>query len=150
MSDPVIRGMFDALVRRAGGVDVVAAVLEARWGHGAKGTVSKMCHGSIGVTVEAAMAVEDFVGAWPITGRLHERRLAEMGRRGNIRDLAAQSSAAAGAAHAVLIRALGPASDGGDAISAAEAAAIAAQMRALNELVGQIIAEAEGLRGAAP
>lgn len=149
MSDPIIRGMFDALVRRAGGVDAVAAVLEARWGQGSKGTVSKMCHGSIGVTVEAVMAVEDFVGAWPITGRMFERTLADMGRQGNIRDLAAQSSAAAGAAHAVLIRAFGPNSDGGDALSRAEAAEIVTNMQSLRELVGQIIAEAEAVVGVA-
>jgi hypothetical protein len=149
MSDPIIRGMFDALVRRAGGVDAVASVLEARWGQGSKGTVSKMCHGSIGVTVEAAIAVEDFVGAWPITGRMFERTVAEMGRQGNIRDLAAQSAVAAGAAHAILIRAFGPKSEGGDALSRAEAADVVAAMHGLRELAGQIIAEAETAMGAA-
>ena len=68
MSDPVIRGIFDALVKRAGGVEVVAALLEARYGVGWKGTVSKMCSGKAGINIDAIIAVEDFVGDFPLTG----------------------------------------------------------------------------------
>ena len=73
MSDPVIRGIFDALVRRAGGVEVVASVLEARYGVGWKGTVSKMCSGKAGINIDAVIAVEDFVGDFPLTNRMFER-----------------------------------------------------------------------------
>ena len=58
MSDAITRGMFQALVSRAGGVEAVAAVLEARFGCGHKGTVSKMISGQLAVTVDAAVAVE--------------------------------------------------------------------------------------------
>ena len=73
MADDVTRGIFQGLVIRAGGVEAVAAVLDARYGKGNKGHVSKMCSGANGVTIDAAAAVEDFVGAFPITNRMFER-----------------------------------------------------------------------------
>ncbi len=145
MSDPIMRGLFDALVRRAGGVDAAAAVLEARLGCGHKGTVSKMCRGIIGVTVDAAMAIEDFVGAYPITGRMFARQSAEAVSGGSICDLTAQSAIAAGAAHAVLIRALSDASAGGSDVTAAEAAVIIREASAMRDLAGRIVAAAEAM-----
>lgn len=153
MADDLTRAMFDGLVRRAGGVDAVAAVMEARFGTGHKGTVSKMCAGQIGVTVAAVEAVEDFVGAYPITQRLFRRLASERQARGCLRELAAESAMAAGVAHAALIRAVSEAGEGGPEVTPAEAAAIAATMRELAETAGRIVVEAEriarGSRGAA-
>lgn len=145
MADPVIRGLFHALVQRAGGVDAVAAVLEARYGVGHKGTVSKMCAGAIGVTVEAAQAVEDFVGAYPITGRMFARQRDEAVSAGSICDLTEQSTLAAGAAHASLVRALSHRSAGGCSVTALEAAEIIVKAGALRDYAGRIVAEAEAV-----
>ena len=139
MADPVTRGIFDGLVRRAGGVEAVAAVLEARYGVGCKGTVSKMCSGLIGVTVDAAIAVEDFVGAFPLTNRMFERA-------GCLKELAAQSTVASGQAHSALIRAFSHLSPGGEALTAEERAEVIAHMRAARQVLTDIIdaAEAQG------
>lgn len=138
MSDAITRGMFQALVSRAGGVEAVAAVLEARFGCGHKGTVSKMISGQLAVTVDAAVAVEDFVGAAPITLRMVERLADRAASTVSLRELGAGSMIAAGAAHAALMAAM---ADG--EVTAREAADVAAQMRALREVVDEIIAAAE-------
>lgn len=148
MADPVIRALFAALVERAGGVDVVALLMEARWGTGHKGTVSKMCAGHIGVTVDAVIVVEDALQVTTITDRMAARRggategpvfrhAAGMG------DLAADSAEAAGALQAVLTRALDARSPGGAALTPDERAAIAAKAAWLRGLVGNIISTAE-------
>lgn len=138
MADPVTRGMFAALVQRAGGVDAVAAVLEARFGTGHKGTVSKMAAGHIGVTVDAVVAVEDFIGDAPITRRMFERLAAVAQAEGRLSDLATQAAMATGVAQAAMIGAL---ADG--VMTPAEAAHVAGEMRALRGVVDQIIAAAE-------
>lgn len=143
MTDPVTRTLFDALVRRAGGADAFAAVLEARYGVGHKGTVSKMCSGQIGVTVDALCAVEDAVGAFPITQRLFARLTDEHAARSSLRDLAAQSALTVGTAHAVMLNAFTDASEDGMAVTAAEARDIVASMRQVLDVVAQIIAQAE-------
>lgn len=135
--------MFDALVRRVGGVDAAAAVLEARYGTGHKGTVSKMCSGAIGVTVDAVVALEDCLGAFPMTTMLFERIGREGIRSGDLKDLAARSTVASGQAHAVLIRAFSHLSDGGERITDSERAEVVAEMRAAREVFDQIIASAE-------
>lgn len=145
MADPIITGIFRVLVQRIGGVDVAAAAMEARYGHGHKGTISKMCHGQISVTVEAAMVIEDFAASYPITGRMFARQRDNAAGSEAICDLAAQSALAAGAAHAVLVRALSHRSDGGDAISAAEAAEIIVRAGELRDYAARIVAEAEAL-----
>lgn len=145
MSDQVARMMFDGLVRRAGGVDAVAAILEARHGCGHKGTVSKMCAGQIGLTLAAVVAVEDALGAFPITERLHARVADEGAAQGNLPELAARISSSGGDAVAVLLRALGSAGDGGCRVTRAEAADIVAQLRALAEVVAAAIATAESI-----
>ncbi|MBC7154578.1 MAG: hypothetical protein H5U19_08205 [Rhodobacteraceae bacterium] len=143
MADPVTRGIFDGLVRRAGGVEAVAAVLEARYGTSSKGTVSKMCSGQIGVTVDAAVAVEDFVGAFPITSRMFERTGREGVRAGCLKELAAQSTAASGQAHSVLIRAFSHLGPGGARVTAEERAEVIAEMRAARQVLTDIIDAAE-------
>lgn len=145
MPDLIIRGLFDALVKRAGGVDVVAAVLEARYGHGHKGTVSKMCAGQIGVTVEAVEALEDFVGFYPITARMFSRQNTEAASGGSICDLTAQSAVAAGMAHSVLVRALSSGGDGGGAITGAEAVDIVVQASVLRDFAGRIVVEVQAV-----
>lgn len=140
MADPVIRGLFEAAVHRAGGMDAAAAVLEARWGMGNKSTISRMCAGHIGVTVDAVVAIEDFNKHYPITRRLADRLTAAATASSTMRELGAQSAAAAGAAHAALIEAL---ADG--VVTVSEAAAIAAQMRSLREVIDGIVREAEAV-----
>ncbi|MEY8099569.1 hypothetical protein AB9F29_19495 [Falsihalocynthiibacter sp. S25ZX9] len=143
MGDPVTRGIFDGLVRRAGGVDAVAAVLEARYGTGSKGTVSKMCSGIIGVTVDAAVAVEDFVGAFPITNRMFERTGREGVKHGCLKELAAQSTLATGQAHSALIRAFSAISDDPEQLTDKERAEVIAEMRAARQIITNIIDAAE-------
>ena len=150
MTDPVTRTLFDALVRRAGGTDAFAAVLEARYGVGHKGTVSKMCSGQIGVTVDALVAVEDAVGAYPITTLMFARLSDPAAPRADLRDLAAQSAIAVGAAHAVLMVAHTDGSDGGSSVTAAEARSIIATMRQVSDTVARIIAEAESILDPVP
>lgn len=143
MADPVTRGIFDGLVRRAGGVEAVAAVLEARYGRGCKGTISKMCSGQIGVTVDAAVAVEDFVGAFPLTNRMFERTGREGVRVGCLQSLAAKSTVASGQAHAALIRAFSHLSDDPERLTPEERAEIIAEMRAARQVLTDIIDAAE-------
>ncbi|MBL4761702.1 MAG: hypothetical protein JKY93_03270 [Gammaproteobacteria bacterium] len=143
MADPVIRGIFDGLVRRAGGVEAVAAVLEARYGVGSKGTVSKMCAGQIGVTIDAAVAVEDFVGAFPLTNRMFERTGGEGVRTGCLQSLAAQSTVASGQAHAALIRAYSHLSDDPSRLTAQERANVISEVRAARQVLNDIIDVAE-------
>lgn len=143
MADPVTRGIFDGLVRRAGGVEAVAAVLEARYGVGSKGTVSKMCSGHLGVTVDAAVAVEDFVGSFPITNRMFERTDREDVRVGCLQALAAKSAIASGQAHAAVIRAFSHLSDEPGNLTPKERAEVIAEMRAARQIITDIIDVAE-------
>lgn len=135
-------GMYRALVQRAGGVDVVAAVHEAHFGHGSKGTVSKMTSGQAAVTLDAVEALEGFLGEYPITTRLFERVEREASRL-DLPQLAARSAMVAGAAHAALIASLSEFSEGGARLSEAERVAVLVEVRALKEVVDQIIAAAE-------
>ena len=143
MADPVTRSIFDGLVRRSGGVDAAAHILEARWGKGNRGTVSKMCTGQIGVTVDAAMALEDSLGAFPITNRLFERTGREGVRKGCLQTLAAQSTVASGQAHAALIRAFSHLSEDPDRLTDAERAEVISEMRAARQVLTDIIKAAE-------
>lgn len=143
MADPVTRGIFDGLVRRAGGVEAVASVIEARYGRGCKGTVSKMCSGHLAVTVEAAVAVEDFVGAFPLTNRMFERTGREGVRAGCLRALAAKSTVASGQAHSALIRAFSHLSEDPSRLTPAERADVIAEVRAARQVLTDIIEAAE-------
>ena len=143
MADPVTRGIFDGLVRRAGGVEAVAAVLEARYGTGCKGTISKMCTGHLSVTLDAACAVEDFVGAFPLTNRMYERVARDSAPQECLKELAAQSTVASGEAHAALIRAFSHLSDDPTCLTADERASVIADVRAARHILTAIINAAE-------
>ncbi len=145
MADDVFRGMFDGLVRRAGGVEAVAAVLEARFGVGTKSTVSKMCRGQIGVTLDAVVAVEDFLNSYPISRRLVERLGREPQGAQPLSELAATCAVSAGEAHAALIRAMSETSAGGSALTRGERTDVLAKMRAAREEMDHIIAAVEGM-----
>lgn len=144
MSNSVVTGLFRLLVQRAGGVDAVAAAMEAAGLPGHKGTVSKMCAGHLGVSVDAAMVVQSYVGVSPITAHMQA-----VGRDlvagESICDLAEQSTLAAGEAHASLVRALSHRGDGGCAVTKAEASDIIVKARALMDYSARIIAEAEAV-----
>lgn len=141
--DDVNRGIFDGLVRRAGGVDVVAAVLEARYGVGHKGTVSKMCGGIIGVTVDAAVALEDFLGTFPITNRMYERKNRDVSKKFDMQELAAKSTLACGEAHSVLITAFSHLSSDPSKLTTKERSEVIASMRAARQVLTDIIDLAE-------
>jgi len=143
MCDQVTRAIFDGLVRRAGGVDAVAAILEARYGSSSKGTVSKMCSGQLAVSIDAAIAIEDAVGAFPLTNRMFERTGREGVRRGNLKELAALSTMATGMAHASLIRAFSHLSEDPDHLTDTERAEVIADMRAARQVMTDIINAAE-------
>lgn len=143
MNDAVIKALFDALVRKAGGVDAAAAVFGARFGADQKGTVSKIVSGQLRVPLLGVLALEDAVGEYPITVALGER----LGQRamggGDLAELAAQSVETIAAAHGQMIRALAAISDGGAEITPREAASISANMRRAVMLANQMIHELE-------
>jgi len=143
MADPVVRGIFDGLVRRAGGVDAVAAVLEARYGVGSKGTVSKMCSGQIGVTIDAAVAVEDFLGEFPLSTRMFERTGREGVRTGCLQSLAAESTVACGRAHSELIKAFSKMSEDPDRLTPGERVQVISELRAARQVLTKMIKLAE-------
>lgn len=146
MFDVVWTSIFDGLVRRFGGVDAVSALLEARYGQFSKGTVSKMCTGQARVTIDAVVALEDALGAFPITNRLFERTGREGVRHGNLQELAARSTVASGQAHSVLIRAFSHLSDDPESLTDAERAEVIAQMRAARQVLTDIIDAAEAAK----
>ncbi|MFY0619306.1 hypothetical protein [Shimia sp.] len=146
MSDSnVTRGLFESLVHRAGGVECVAALLEARYGKGCKGTVSKMCSGQIGVTVDAAIAVEDFVRAYPITNRMFERKADAEDPELCLRQLAADSMLASGQAHSSLTRAFSSASVDPNGLTSEERVEVIANARAARQQWTDIIEAAEAV-----
>tara|TARA_R110002049_G_scaffold23545_10_gene83667 strand:- start:51935 stop:52381 length:447 start_codon:yes stop_codon:yes gene_type:complete len=148
MADDVFRGMFHALVARAGGVEVVASVLDARYGAGSKGTVSKMCSGQIGVTLDAVVAIEDFLGTHPITRRLLERMAAEPQPVQPLPELAATCAIAAGEAHGALVRAMSEVSEGGSALTERERTEVLTRARVAREEMDSIISAVERMGGA--
>ncbi len=151
MRDDMTVRLFASLVVRAGGPEVVGALLAARYGVGNTSTVSRMCSGHIGVTVDAVVAVEDDRRAYPVTEYLAARRAVAVPRKGApcIRDMAARSVLAAGEAHAALIRAFADGGDGGARVTPAEAAQIVAQMGALRDLADGIASAARRIAGQA-
>ena len=105
MNDAGIKALFDALVRKAGGVDAAAAVFGARFGADQKGTVSKIVAGQLRVPLIGAVALEDAVGEYPITLALGERLNHRAVGGGDLAELAAQSLETVACAHAQMIRA---------------------------------------------
>jgi hypothetical protein len=66
---------MQALVGRLGCLDAVAETINARWGACAsKGTISRKCSGSLDWTVVDVVALEDALGAFPVTKLLERRR----------------------------------------------------------------------------
>ena len=143
MGDPVIRGIFAGLVHRAGGVDTVAAILQAKFGTASKGTVSKMCSGQIGVTYDAGCAVEDFLDEYPLTNRMFERKQEKRDFHACLKELAAGSSVASGEAHASLIRAFSNLSEDPEALTEKERTDVIAAARAARQYWTKIIDAAE-------
>ena len=141
--DGMTRAMFAALVDRVGGCDVAAAILEARHGVGCKGTISRMCSGSIGVTVDAMCALEDNLRAFPLTEMLSKRRLGVASNGGDIHALTAESILVAGQAHAALVQAISAGGEHGALIGEAEAGRIVAAMSALRDLADAISGHAQ-------
>lgn len=144
MADAMITGLFRSLVARAGGVDAAAAAVEARWGCGHKGTISKMITGQLAVTVEAIVALEDFTGGHPVTDWMAARSLsAGAAAMPALAETAAEVAVASGGAHAAIVRALAASGPGGAAVTAAERADILARWREVRTFADQIIAVTE-------
>ena len=139
MPDATSRAIFRGLVERIGGVDAAAATIEARLGACSKGTVSKMCGGQIGVTVEAMRALEDGIGSFPLTTHLFER----IGRVGTVdhclRTLAAQSALESGEAHAAIFRALSHLSEDPETLTPKERATCIKEAREAAEVWASIV-----------
>lgn len=149
-SDPLVCGIFRGMVLRLGGQEAATAVLRARFGEASTGHVSKMCAGQVGVTVEAAMALEDALGDAPLTEYLALRR----GRidlahgPGSIAALAAMAAMASGQAQMALARAMDETGPGGAAITPAERGEIAsAAMRMREAAEAMLAACGEARRG---
>ena len=144
-SDPVIRGLFRALVARVGGMDAAAAVLAARYGAASKGSVSKMCAGSLGVTIEAVLALEDAIGEAPVTHYLSDR----LGSGAlplsvaSITQMTVHAALAAAGAQMALARALDEAGDGGIEVTPREVAEIGAAMAQLRQVADEGLAALE-------
>lgn len=107
------RLLFAALVDAAGGVDAAAAVIAWRWGASSPSHVSRMCGGSVGVTLEAVVALEDALARRPVTSMLAERcarhgpgRIAARDRT-RLGALAAELAIEAGEAVAALVSGIG-------------------------------------------
>ncbi|MAI35055.1 MAG: hypothetical protein CMM07_25735 [Rhodopirellula sp.] len=143
MCDGVYRGIFKGLVKRAGGVDVVAAIVDAEHGSCSKGTISKMCSGQAALTYQVVHSLEEFVGAFPITNRSFERTSREVKNHRGLPDLAAESAVLTGQAHATLIKAYSALSEDPTRVTSEERAEIIASMRAARQVMTEIIDAAE-------
>jgi len=143
-ADPIIRGLFCNLVMRIGGQDAAAAFLAARWGAASAGTISKMCAGSIGVTVGAVIALEDGLGEAPITqylsARLGDGHLPLTAQ--SILQLTAHAALAGGQAQVALARALDDQGPGGMQVTDAELGEIGAAAAGLARAAAELMAAA--------
>jgi len=113
MADLITCKIFEGLVQRFGGVEAVAALLEARTGTGSKGTISKICAGQLSVPVEMAVALEDALGSYPITKRMAARLeggAPKMPSRATLQEMAARASLEHADVMNVILRAFSPAS----------------------------------------
>lgn len=146
MSDAVIRGIFQGLVLRIGGVDAAAAVIEAHAGVGHKGTVSRMCGGHAGVTISAVMALEGALGEYPLTEYLAAQRADGVAVPASLSSIAAQSALLAGQMQSALMLALADDGDGGAGITKREAGQVEASAAALISAARRVQAHVRGLR----
>ncbi len=139
MSDAALRGIFQGLVARIGGVDAAAAVIEAHSGCGHKGTVSKMCAGQLGVTISAMMALEGALGEYPMSEFLAHVRAQGVAVPAPLSSIAAQSAVLAGQMQSALLLALSDDGDGGVRITPDEAAQVRASAAALIDVAHRVI-----------
>jgi hypothetical protein len=95
------------------------------------------------VTLDAAVAIEDFLGEFPLTNRMFERTGREGVRAGCLKELVAKSTIASGQAHAALISAFSHLSDDPDRLTPDERAQVIASMRAARQILSDIIDTAE-------
>ena len=136
--------LFRGLVDRAGGVEAAAAILEEAYGACSKGTLSKMASGQARITVDAVRALEDSVGAFPITRRLFERIEAAPGRTAcDLRALAARLSRGSGETVAALVMGFSDVSPDPQDLTAQERAEVNALARELRTACEAVIAETE-------
>jgi len=150
-SDPLVQGLFRALVLRIGGQEAATAFLAARWGAASGGHVSRMCAGSVGVTIEAAMALEDAIGEYPVTQYLALRAAngALPMTGANIMEMTAHAALAGGQAQLALARALDCQGPGGLTITPQEAGEIGAAASNLRAVADALLAATErAARGA--
>lgn len=147
MSDHMFRALFEALVHRVGGVEAAAAVLDARYGKGCKGTISKMCNGTIGVTLDAAAALEDATQTYPITNRLYERKSEREALADCLRSLAAETSLATGQTTAAVLNAFSPSSPDPFGLTDEEKAEVVSSARMQRNLLDRLIEAAEQAGG---
>ncbi len=146
MCDPTIAAMFGALVRRFGGVEASAALIEARMGACSKSTISKEISGQAMVSIEHVRALEDALGSYPITMMLFERvSESERRRAGDLRALAARTTVASAEAVAAVIKAFSDESPDPTRALPHERAEIITRMREARGLINDIIAAAEGV-----
>ncbi|MFN3261666.1 MAG: hypothetical protein ACE37J_14000 [Pikeienuella sp.] len=104
--DLVAQRVFAGLVERAGGVEAAAAILSARAGRPVhKSTISRMGAGQMAVTFEAAAALEEAVGVFPLTTLLFERIGRRAAASGSLQTLCASASVECGEAVASIIAA---------------------------------------------
>lgn len=103
MADRLYAHMFAGLVKRIGGVDAAAAVIEAHTGSMTKSTVSKMVLGKLSVTMEAVDALEDALNSHPLTRLRFERIGRNSGQTEPLASLVASACVECGEAMAALV-----------------------------------------------
>jgi hypothetical protein len=139
----VIAAVYAGMVDAFGGVDAVAALMVARCGASSKGTISRMCSGDAGVTVEAMAVLEGALGRYPLSGLIAGRAVAAPARIAeSVHVLAAGVSVQAGGAVGAVVRALSDGSDGGAEMTPRERAQAVAEVMAakaaLDALLGAL------------
>lgn len=147
MVDHVTCKLFEGLVQRFGGVEAVAALLEARYGAASKGTVSKMCAGHLAVTIDAAVAVEDALISYPITKRQASRiNGAEQveANQTSLPDLAALAGLETAEALAVILRGFGPNSADPSRLTKVERASALKELTEARDVFDRMIDLVEG------
>lgn len=141
MSNPTYSRMFAGMVKRLGGVEAAAAVIEAHTGACSKGTVSKQCSGQASVSVDSMVAIEDALRSFPFTNHLFERVGAGGVTGQPLQTLASAASIECGEALGALIRGFGAHSPEGSDLSAEERAEIVVEVTEARDALNAILAE---------
>lgn len=109
-----VRAAARAMVQRIGDLEAAAATIAARFGGVAnKATLSKKMSGALTFTVEDIVALEDALGAYPVTEALARRMSSDVLVRGCLLEGGAALAKEAGEAVAALMQASSSA-DAGD------------------------------------